>query len=417
MYRIKQKAIVLCLTLSLFLTGCGVLDTFVTDTGSGETASIAKEDYLMTNALDQGEQTAEQLYTVLTLEKGTFEETADEQLMKRQYINTPILRLDVDGREATFGEYLVQLMDYVEPGTAIATVHVEVDKLVLDETRLRLQRLQERYQSEELQVQKDLQKILDRKAITYNDFHKNILDIRYRQRQKDWEYTKFDYENQIEETKKELDELTKVGEIYEIKADRAGFVNIESRYAAGQELWDGAYICHILDNQHIYAEGQRQADQFCYGMELALDTREGMAKAKVVSGGSRALYGNLESARAVTTSRSMSALEVMYEEWLAATSGALPTTGPRAIFLLEFEEDVSEKKGFNNMMLQGNLKTIENVIVIPKEAVTEQNEQYYVTILKEDGSLLKTEFIPGGSNGDEFWVLDGLTEGMQIVYN
>lgn len=413
MCRIKQKTIVLCLTLSLFLTGCGVLDTFVTDTGSGESASIAKEDYLMTKALDQGEQTVDQLYTVLTLEKGTFEEAADEQLMKRQYINTPILRLDVDGREATFGEYLVQLMDYVEPGTVIATVHVEVDKLVQEETRLRLQRLQERYQSAEVQAQKDLQKILDRKAITYNDFHKNILDIRYRQRQKDWEYTKFDYENQIEETKKELDKLTKVGEIYEIKADRAGFVNIESRYTEGQELWDGAYICHILDNQHIFAEGQRQADQFSYGMELALDTREGMAKAKVVSGGSRALYGNLESARAVATG-SMTAIEAAYESWI---SGGVSSTGPRAIFLLEFEEDVSEKKGFNNMMLKGNLKTIENVIVIPKEAVTEQNEQYYVTILKEDGSLLKTEFIPGGSNGDEFWVLDGLTEGMQIVYN
>lgn len=414
MCRNKQKAIVLGLALSLFLSGCGVLDTFVTDTGSGESSSVAQKDYLMTDALNQETQTVDQLYTVLTLGKGIFEEVADEQIMEREYINTPILRLDVDGRAVTFGEYVVQLMDYVEVGDVIATVHVEVDELVLEETRLHLQRLQERLQSAEAQTQKELQEILDKKAITYNDYHKNILDIRYRQRQKDWEYTKFDYENQIEETKKELDKLTKVGEVYEVKADRAGFVNIESRHPAGQELWDGAYICHILDNTHVYAEGPRQTDQFCYGMEVALDTRDGIVTAKVVSGGSWALYGNLESSRAVKAQNG-TAWDAVYDAYFG--NGDLSSSGPRAIFLLEFEEDVSEIKGLNNMMLQGNLKTIENVITIPEKAVTQQNDQYYVTVLKEDGSLLKTEFIPGGSNGDEFWVLDGLTEGMQIVYN
>lgn len=414
MCRNKHKAAVLGLALSLFLTGCGVLDTFVTDTGSGESSSIVQEDYLMTDALDQGAQTIDKLYNVLTLSKSTFEEAADNQATKRSYINSPIVRLEVDGREVSFGEYLVQGMDYVEEGDAIATVHVEVDKLVLEETRLHLQRLRERYQSAEVQMQKDLKDILDKKAITYNDYHKNILDIRYRQRQKDWEYTKFDYENQIEETQKELNKLTKVGEVYEVKADRSGFVNIENRYAAGKELWDGAYICHILDNERVYAVLERQADQFCYGMEVQLDTSMGMVTARVVNGGSWALYGNLESSRAVNK-QSMTAMEAA---WEAAFGNSSNPKAPRAIFLLDFGEDVSDKKtGFNNMMLQGNLKTIENVITIPVKAVTQQNDQYYVTVLKEDGSLLRTEFIPGGSNGDEFWVLDGLTEGMQIVYN
>jgi len=410
----KIKATVLGLTLSLLLTGCGALNTLVTDTGSGENLSIAAEDYLMTDALEQGGQTVDKLYKVLTLGKGTFEEVADKQGMKRSYINSPSIRLDVDGRNASFGEYMVQLMDYVEEGDVIATVHVKVDELNLEEIRLRLQRLRERYQSAEVQMQKDLQKILDQKAITYNDYHKNILDIRYRQRQTDWGYEKFEFENQIEETKEELDKLSKVGEIYEVKADRAGFVNIENRYPAGQELQDGAYICHILDNKHVYAVAERQTDQFYYGMEVELDTRMGKVTARVVSGGIWALYGNLEASGTVG-----GATEDIfdYESWYTALYESRYGSS-KAIFLLEFEEDVSDKStGFTNMKLQGNLKTIENVIIIPKKAVTEQNKQYYVTVLKEDGSLLKTEFIPGGSNNNEYWVLDGLTEGMQIVYN
>lgn len=411
MCRNKRKTTVLVLALSLLLTGCGVLDTFVTDAGSGENVSIAPEDYLMTDALEQGKQSVDKLYNVITLSKSTYEEVADNQAMERSYINSPILQLDVDGRAATFGEYVVQ-SDYVEEGDVIAIVHVEVDDLVLEETQLRLQRLQERYQAAEVQMQKDLQEILDQKAITYNDYKKNILDIQYKQRQSDWEYTKFDYEHQIEDTKEELDELARVGEIYEVKADRAGFVSIENRYASGYELWDGAYICHILDNEHVYSAIERQADQFYYGMEVVLNARGEKVKAKVVSGGSWALYGNLESGRAANQGNK-SALEAAFEEYY----GLSESVSPRAIFLLEFEEDVSDQKNMKNMMLQANLKTIENVITIPEKAVTQQDDQYYVTVLKEDGSLLKTEFIPGGSNGDEFWVLDGLTEGMQIVYN
>ena len=220
---------------------------------------------------------------------------------------------------------------------------------------------------------------------------------------------------QIEEAKGELDSLTEVGEVYEVKADRAGFVNFENIYPAGKELWDGAYICHILDNKHVYVEAERQADQFHYGMEVELNTSVGKVTARVVSGGSWALYGNLESSRAV---KSESNGIYTYEDWYEYVYGKRNDNSSRAIFLLEFEEDVSDKAtGFTNMKLQGNLKTIENVITIPKKAVTEENEQYYVTVLKEDGGLLKTEFIPGGSNGDEYWVLEGLTEGMQIVYH
>lgn len=410
----RIKATVLGLAASLLLAGCGVMETLVTDTGSGESQSIAKENYLKTNITQQGQQSIDKLYKVLTLEKGTYEEVADVQMLKRNYINAPTLRLDVDGREVRFGEYAVQAMDYVEEGDVIATVHVEVDELELEEVKLRITRLQERFLAAEEQKNKDLQEIQKELMRIPKSYKSKILDVRYKQIEWDWEYTKFNYETQIKETKKELEELSRVGAVFEVKADRAGYVDIENRYPSGKELWDGAYICHILDNKNVYTVAERQADQFHYGMEVEMDTSVGDVTARVVSGGSYALYGNLEPTRAAGTG-GMSALEAAFEAYYG---NDVMSASSSAVFLLDFgEEEPDENASFNKLMLQGNLKTIENVIILPLEAVTQQNEQYYVTVLKEDGSLLKTEIIPGGNNGDEYWVLEGLTEGMQIVYN
>jgi len=383
MCRNKIKTGLLALALSISLAGCGTSGSLVTDSGSGKKEGISPKDYLMTDAL--GQQTTETIYQVVTLSKGTFEEVAKEQMLKREYLNAPTVQLDVDGRESTLGWYDAQSMLYVEEGDTIATVYVEVDELEIEKSRLNLQRLQERLQSDEAKAKEDLQKILDEKAKTYDRYQKSILDIRYAQRQADWEYQKYNYENQIQEATEELKRLTTVGEVYEVKTDRAGYVYYDTWYYTGKEMWDGIYICHILDNEQVFSIAKMQKEQFYYGMEVDFDTNHGMAKGRVINGGSWALYGNLEP------------------------SGA--------IFLLEFEEDILDKKsGFNRIMLQGNVKTVENVIVIPAKAVTEKNGEYFVTVLKEDGSLLKTEFVPGGSNKEEYWVLEGLSEGMQIVY-
>lgn len=385
MCRNKIKTGLLALALCVSLAGCGAAESLVTDAGSSKKEAIASEDYLMTKALSQGQQSTNTLYQVHTLSKGTYEEVAKEQVLNREFLNSPTVQLDVDGREATFGWYDAPSLMYVEPGDTVATVYVEVDELEIEQARLNLQRLQERMQSDEAKTQEDLKKIQDEKAKTYDGYQKSILDIRYAQRQADWEYQKYNYEMQIEEAAEELERLTTVGEVYEVKTDYAGYVYSETWYYTGKELWDGIYICHILDYEQVYTMAKMQADQFYYGMEVDFDTNNGAAVGHVISGGTWALHSNLEPSK--------------------------------AIFRLEFEEDLSQKKAsFNRIKLEGKTKTIENVILVPAKAVTEKNGEYFVTVMKEDGSLIKTEFVPGGGNKEVYWVLEGLSEGMQIVY-
>lgn len=384
----KTMAALLGLVMTISLSGCDASATLVTDTGSGKQKEIPIEDYLKTEVLEEKrEQTVESMYHVLTLAKGTFEDEALKQIIKQSYINVPTVRFSLDGIKATFGEYVAEYFQYVEEGDVIATVHTSVDEIALEEAKLKLQRLEERYQTAEEQMNEDLQTISDNKHYAYDAHKSELLDIDYKQRQLDWEYEKENYEIQIADAKEELQKLTRVGAVYEVKATMSGYVTYSRKYAAGTELKDGDYICHIMNSNVVYAVTDSQADQFHYGMKVIFDNTNGLTPGTVVNGGSWALYGNLDT--------------------------------NNVIFRLDFEQDISEldRTGLNNLVLKGNLKEMKNVILIPKKAVTVEENEYFVTVLKEDGSLLKTEFIPGGSNVENYWVLEGLTEGMKIVYN
>lgn len=385
MCRIKRKAALAMLGITLTLSGCGSL---VTDTGSGTQQQVVREDYLKTDALGQnGPQSADDIYNVLTLEKQTFEEAALNQILRRSYINVPTVRMELEGMTCYMGEYRKDYWNWVEKGDVIATVYTQVDDIAVEEARVKLQRLQERFAEAEQQMNEEIAELTEERKLCWDKCKYDVLGLQLQQKSLDWENTKYNYEKQIEDAKENYEKMTEVGATYEVKAPVSGTVIYSTKHAAGKELKTGDYICHIMSGSQVYTSTDSQSDQFRYGMEVIFDNKNGLTPATVTNGDTWILYGNLDP--------------------------------KETIFRLEFDKDVSEldEVGLNNLVLKAKMKEIENVIVIPKAAVEQEEGQYYVTVLKEDGSLLKTEFIPGGTNVESYWVLDGLSEGMKIVYN
>lgn len=383
----KITAMLLGLALTMSLTACASSASLVTDTGSGKQQEIPVEEYLDKEALNQEEQTVDDIYQILTLEKSNFEEPALRQVLRRSYINVPSVQLSMEGFKGTFGEYVAEYVDYVEEGDVIVTIYTEVDEIALEEAKLRVQRLRERYQAAEAKIAEDLQELTEKGYYIYDDYEYRVHEVNVKQRQLDWEYEKANFLDQIENAEEALEQLTQVGSVYEVKAPMAGVVFYNERYKAGQDIEDGDYICHIMNSSDVYTTTDSQAEYFQYGMDLFFENTYGNATSTVVNGGERLLYGNLDTGR--------------------------------AIFKLKMDRDVSEinPAALNNLTLSGNVTSMDDVIVIPKSAVTVEDEEYYVTVLLDDGTLRKTEFIPGGDNTESYWVLQGLTEGMQIVYN
>ena len=49
-----------------------------------------------------------------------------------------------------------------------------------------------------------------------------------------------------------------------------------------------------------------------------------------------------------------------------------------------------------------------------EKAVTEKNGNTYVSVVKENGEIVAQRFVAGGYNANNYWVVEGLTEGMEI---
>lgn len=393
----RGRSVVPLLLLTVCCSACGASNKLITDTGSGGQKEIPREEYLNVEALStQPGQTLGGQYKVYTLATGTFEEAALNQTVNRTYINTPTVRVETEGETVRLGEYKASYMEHVEAGEVIATIYTEVDKIAIEEAELKINRLEEKLAQAEADMRKELAALekqkkeliaeLEKKGEPTDGSEVKILDIRCQQRQLSWEYEKQGYEQEIQDAEEALDKLKGNGELSQITAPVAGNVIYETKYVSGYELQDGDYICYILADDTLYVDMDRQGELFGFGMTMSFATLTGEVTGRVISGGDKALYGNLNTGKTV--------------------------------FVLDYEEEIAPGPQTNNRSyaMKGNIRTVNNVVLVPRQAVTAESDEYFVTVLKEDGSLLKTEFIPGGSNGDYYWVLDGLTEGMQIIY-
>lgn len=372
------------MTSLVLLSGCGDFK-LVSETGSGKQATIVKEDYLKVDVLEGKKTRTEDKYKTAIVKKGTFVENCLSQSMDRYYANVPTVNFDVENTEGEFGEYLVDYMQYVNVGDTLATVYTKVDEVSIKEARLKLERLNERYLEDLAKYKEELsekeQKCLDNYGEVENK--KNLVYLE--QCKLDWENTEYHYKRDIEEARERLDKLTETGSVISIKAPVEGYVFFTTRQTAGKKLEYGDYICHILDTAQALVKTDSQSDRFGYGMTFDFNVGSKKYTGSVIGGGTWGLYGNLDRGE--------------------------------TIFQVGDENEQVVDNGRSKYIVNGSLATVSNVCIVPAKAVTIDASGYYVTVLNEDGSYIKTKFIPGGSTLEEIWVLDGLSEGMTIVYN
>ena len=60
------------------------------------------------------------------------------------------------------------------------------------------------------------------------------------------------------------------------------------------------------------------------------------------------------------------------------------------------------------------IRSMRGVLLVPKKAVKEKNGCTYVKVKNQDGKAFYQSFIAGGSDLSNYWVVEGLSEGMEI---
>ena len=371
------------------LGGCSFSEAMFTDSGTNLIVENDTSAYLDLSLLEKqdGVETDDAWngYDIWTLEYGTFATEIIETRANITMVESVPAKVEIPLGSMILTELLVSRYSYVEKGDVLARVDVEISALDLEEMELKLKRLEEEY----AQAVEDYNELYEEAVANISVYNHpgNIDRIEIAQMELDFEQTRANYDKRVADYKEQIKDMKAVAATKEIVAPQSGFVLSVSRLGIGQELSNGTVICTISPSDKIFWEITDENFHYGYGMELTMGVG---ANSNV----------NRKEYSVVVSSASGKSLK---EDW------GKTTTQIMGDFTLE------EIMNSGALMVGGQTNVMDNVLLIPKEAVTVEREKYYVTVLHEDATLEKRQFIPGGNNQEYYWVFRGLEPGTKII--
>ncbi len=381
-----RRFAILCLLAGMApeLAGCGQGGP-LSDAGANVASAPEQSQYLDLSALS-GEGGAEEgwnSYNSYTLSYGTFSTQMVPLRANLRMLETACVKAEYSRGAMRLTEMLVEKYQYITAGTPVARVSMEIDQVDLQELERKLLRQEQRYLAE----QEAFLEAQEKREAAFAPWppQRTIDEIRYRQAQLDFDRTAAGYERQMEDLREQIEELGRLAGMTEILAREDGFVLEVSALQRGQKLENGAVLLRLAPADRICLEFADSLQHYGFGNRVTL------------------LAGETRVAQS-------------YDAWVASAVGkVLSSQWDPGVSRLEGVYDIAELVGNGPFNVTGETSVMENVLLVPTEAVTAEKQKYYVTVLGEGGSMTKTQFIPGGSNGQYYWVFDGLEEGTRIV--
>ncbi len=283
-----------------------------------------------------------------------------------EYPSTEVVTNPVTYGTCYYTECMVSLYQQVKKGEVLLRVRVEADDAELERSKKSLQRERERLEDLKALGEEDNKKAIEAKEKTIAGLEETIASM-----EADFAVT-------------------------EITSPIDGIVTNLADYEEDAYLSSGAWLFVVADEARSYCVVSDENGQLTYGNEAAI-TYTGADGEKH------------ETVGEVVTLNQMSISSDLF-------SGAA--------LIAVSEEDIGNLAGSS----QGNegswsrsrfevtvpIRVMENVPVVPKEAVTLVAGQTYVKVKLENGQIQYRSFLAGGSDGTNYWAVEGLTEGMEL---
>lgn len=317
---------------------------------------------LLTAATQYGNETAK-------VQMGSFSSTF-EGSGYMYYPSSRMVQNPIEYGTVYFGEMLVSQYQHVEKGDVIATVHVQMDELELKRQETKLARLEERLQ--------------DYREQNAGDTSEAVLEnIASRQ-------------EAIDEVKELIADMKADGATTEIKADRTGIIIWTANHEAEDILYANENLLQVADEDTCYVILENTNQLLNYGNEVSIgyEDREGNAKTASGTVASVAAAG-LSSALGAEYSMILLPPEVI-SDMAVATQGYYGWWNR------------------NRYTVTAVIREMNNVLVVPRSAVTEIAGNTYVYVIDENGNVTAKSFVAGGFDSSNYWVIEGLSEGMNV---
>lgn len=289
-----------------------------------------------------------------------FNETGYIFYPKYEYINNP-----VEYGVTYITELCVKQYERVEKGQIIAKIKVSGDTINIKRQERNLQRAKE----DLAELEKDAEK--NEKLIRIKK--ESIADL----------------EELIKDVKTDASKSS-------IRAPFSGIITSVNRFEEGDILQNNQTVCTLADENDCFIFVEDKAGQITYGNKATIKYNDESGQEQTAEG-EVVMVSNCAISKELDTGYNV--IRVSKEDFakMAATNRGFDGWWRRSSFDVTVE-----------------VRSMDNVVLVPKSAVTLESGVTYVTVLDENNKPTLKSFIAGGSDNLNYWVVDGLSEGTKI---
>jgi len=272
-------------------------------------------------------------------------------------------------------EICVEQFQQVEAGQELAKIEVVSEDVTVSRLQRKIQRQQER-----------LNRLLEEKSKIYYDDKDRTLDRAIEARQKN-----------IESLNKELAKLTEYSGVITLKAPYSGIITTIVERKEGDLIAYNEDLVQIANQSQCYVIVDDKDSQLSYGntATIAYNGEGGMKQE--IQGTVVSVYGTALS-KQLNSGFSLIRISEADVPTITKYGSALGNGGWSRSW---FE-------------VKAKIREINNVVLIPKSGVTMDGKNAFVKVKDEYGNISYKPFILGGSDQNNYWAAEGLSEGMEI---
>ncbi len=264
-----------------------------------------------------------------------------------------------------FQGYAVTEYQPVKEGDVIATVRVEKDEVALKRSQTKLARLEERLND----------------LIRGGEKDEDVLAAR---------------REEIAGVREEIASMNEDFATEAIVATHDGIVTQLTEHKKEDLLRTDELMAVIARQDNCYVIVENKGQLLNYGNELTVTYESRSGEELSVTG----VVSNVSASALSGALASDYALLRVPEEAVSEMAAAA--------------ESDSEWNFQMHFTVEGAARQMENVLLVPKQAVLSQRGQTYVTVIDENGQKKAVSFVAGGSDSRYYWAAEGLTEGMVL---
>lgn len=310
--------------------------------------------------------------STLTLEKGSVSHEFSQQgylaYPQQEWICNPVTY-----GTAYFGELMVNINQPVKKGDVLFTLRVKADDVELARNEKKLQREYERLEELLKGDQKENKKAIEARQETIADLEKLIEEM------------KADFA------------ITSVKAPYDGIVTNMAMELWQQSLVEGDLLWKDQNLVMLSRQGTNYIIVEDPNGVLTYGNTAEVTYNNANGEVRTVQG------------TVVTLNRACVSAELFGEGYaLVRVSGE--DAG-------DMVGSISNRDGWwsrNLYSVKVTTRRMENVLLVPRRAVTSYGGVTYVKLKQKDGSVLYQSFVAGGSDNTNYWVAEGLTEGMEV---